>query len=660
MRIFLIIGVICVCFAYAVLGSIFSQYAREELDKSHENVANILNATNSSEAIYDNNTTPEGIVKLGLAIPHVAEVNVKNLDGEILASGDGGELHDYSLWRIKAAEFVFNDHSYNEQRLQNVFFGKYMVTVRMDRIGVSEKYFFFFELILFIGLLATILGIALNTVLYEIIIVRPLASLSRQVECMDPENPKQLLLSFPSLLNKTSIGRSVLKINSLLAQMSKIQSSLRQLTTRDSTTNLPNRTLTIEYIDALVNRTTTESKQGAVIVIDLDRFSEFKCVITYEQIEAIAQGLAEDLLSIVGKKHFIGRVGPETFAVVIDEIKGATHAASIAENIYNQINQSSHSRERAICLNIYMGISVCPNDDVNGVDLLEKAIRAAIDVRGKRANKWAFYDEALDNRAHKRIKIAHDLLQGIDRREFNLFLQPKFSTDGAVSGVEALVRWSRNCSLVPPDDFIPIAESTGLIVPLGNYIICEAVRIAVELKNCGFHIPIAINISPAQLAEAEFVDFLYNEVKTANLYNELIELEITEYALAQEDSGFTQCISNLRDLGFRIAIDDFGTGYSSLEYLKRFPVDVLKIDRSFISDIPRDVAIASTIINLAERFNIETVAEGIETYEQKVWCEANNCTALQGFLLARPMPLAEFIKTYSLDHMSNKIFKSTG
>jgi len=606
---------------------------------------------------------PESIVQLGLAIPNVAGIKVKNSDGEIIASGNNNKNYNYSLWRKKASEYIFNKDfksSYSERYFDSKTGEEYIVIVCMDYIGVSKQYFLFFELIFLIGLFATILGIGLNTVLYELLIVRPLANLSQQIECMDPENPKRLYLSFSSLLNETSIGRAVLKINSLLAQMSTIQRSLRQLTTRDSTTNLPNRTLTIEYIDALANRTTSESKQGAVIVIDLDRFSEFKSVITFEQIEAIAQGLAEDLLSIVGKKHFIGRVGPETFAVVVDEIKGATHAASIVENLYNQISQGNHSRERAICLNLYMGISVCPNDDVNGADLLEKAIRAAIDVRGKRANKWAFYDETLDNRAHKRIKIAHDLLLGIDRREFNLFLQPKFSTDGAVSGVEALVRWSRDGSFVPPDDFIPIAESTGLIIPLGNYIICEAVRIAVELKNCGFHIPIAINISPAQLAEAEFVDFLHNKVKAANLYNELIELEITEYALAQEDSGFTQCISNLRDLGFRIAIDDFGTGYSSLEYLKRFPVDVLKIDRSFISDIPRDVAIASTIINLAERFNIETVAEGIETYEQKVWCEANNCTALQGFLLARPMPVAEFIKTYSLDHMSNKIFKSNG
>jgi diguanylate cyclase (GGDEF)-like protein len=427
-------------------------------------------------------------------------------------------------------------------------------------------------------------------------------------------------------------------------QLGVAQNALRRMSTRDAATNLPNRALTVEHLGGVVARCRAK-RSGAVMAVLMDRLDEFRDVVGHDRVDDMVVEIAARLLESVEPGTFVGRISFDCFAVVIEGVSAA-EAAESAKRLVDVLLHEAQLGEGMLA-SVCVGIALTPGDGVHAPDLLRKAVAATSGARKRPQARWNFFEDGVSELAHHRLQLESQLHHALDAGELELNFQPQFAWSGAVTGAEALVRWRHRGNLVLPSAFIPLAEETGLVVPIGDYVLEEACRALALLRECGLMIKIAVNISPQQLADAKFVGRVSETLKRHRIPPSALELEITEYTLAMERGSLLERIRALRTLGVSIALDDFGTGYSSLSYLRRFPVDVLKIDRSFVTDIPSDVAVPSTILTLAEKLGMTCVAEGIETVPQRDWLIANGCHALQGFLFARPMSFTEFFTRYA-------------
>ncbi|MBN2751476.1 MAG: EAL domain-containing protein [Rhodospirillaceae bacterium] len=499
------------------------------------------------------------------------------------------------------------------------------------------------------SLLVTLLGafliVAVIAVVFDRFLTRPILSISRQVEGVDAEDPQGRMLMVPKFHAESELGLAVQKINAMLIHLGNAQHALRRMATRDATTNLPNRTLTIEHLVGVARRA-VPGKVVAVLAVLMDRLDELKDLIGHEEADEMAMDMAVRLLDSVGAEAFIGRIGVDSFAVVIEDLDTATAAVDYANGLLENLTRVEFGCEKAVRPSVCVGIALFPNDGTEAADLLRKAVVATAGARRKANQRWNFFEDGLAEGAHRRLLLESQLHQALEAKEFVLYFQPQMSRTGEIVGAEALVRWCCDGQVVPPGAFIPVAEDCGLVVPIGDFVMDEACRASAQLRRAGLNLTIAVNVSPQQLADPGFVPRVVETLSRHGVSPDHLEIEITEYTLAMERGALVDRIRALRERGIRIALDDFGTGYSSLSYLRRFPVDVLKIDRSFVTDLPNDVAVPSTILTLAQKLGMSCVAEGIETEAQRDWMVNNGCDVLQGYLFARPMPLDDFMKRY--------------
>jgi len=506
-------------------------------------------------------------------------------------------------------------------------------------------------------LVMAVAGIAVVVVMGVVLdrfISRPIVEFTQQIEAVNAEDPHGSLIVVPAGHGRTEIGLAVQKVNAMLIHMGNVQRAMRHMTTRDVATNLPNRMMTTEYLSSVARRSST-GKISVVFAVLMDRLDEMKDVIGHEKIDELAIEMAGNLMEAIGNDAFVGRIGVDLFAVVLEDQETIKSVIAFADRLLADLSKVPLSSELQSRPSICIGIALCPNDGLEASGLLRKAIAATVGARRKTHNRWDFFEEAMADDARHRLLIEDKLHKALENKEFTLYFQPQFSGAGDVVGVEALIRWFDDGVMVSPGDFIPIAEDCGLIVEIGDYVLEETCRVAALLRDRGYAAPVAVNVSPMQLQSPDFVKRVQSLIADYSLPPSALEMEITEYALAQEGDAITDRVRELRSFGVRIAIDDFGTGYSSLSYLRRFPVDVLKIDRSFICDVPDDVSVPLTILTLAHRMGMTCVAEGIETEEQRSWLVENDCGVMQGFLLARPMPLEQFLEEYAPDGRANNV-----
>ena len=422
------------------------------------------------------------------------------------------------------------------------------------------------------------------------------------------------------------------------------QARIRRLAYLDPLTGLPNRTsFRHEMAQALADL--TDDGALAIHCIDLDDFKGVNDTLGHPIGDCLLEIVSDRLRATVDEHATVGRLGGDEFAVLQKNISRPGDVTGLAQKLLRQLSGPLDIDGHTVQLRASIGIARAPLDGRDMDELLKKADLALYAAKRSGRGTYRFFVDAMAEQSRSRRLLEEDLRRALSRGEFALHYQPFVDlATGGVRGVEALIRWFHpRRGLISPAEFIPVAEECGLIDPIGDWVIQEAVTAARKLPR---HMTVAINLSPIQLKRPGFTLGVIHALGDSGLSPERLEFEITETALLNQDGSILAALGQLRDLGIRISLDDFGTGYSSLSYLRSFPIDKIKIDRSFVADLvdsTDSAAIVRAVVGLGHDLGIETTAEGVETSDQAVMLTAMGCTAGQGYLYARPAPIDDII-----------------
>jgi len=425
---------------------------------------------------------------------------------------------------------------------------------------------------------------------------------------------------------------------------------MTHLAQHDFLTGLPNRMLLTERLSQAIGRAHRRKGQVGLLFIDLDFFKHINDSLGHAVGDELLKSVAQRLVSCVRATDTVCRQGGDEFVILLSEIERSQDAALTAEKLLQAIAEPHMVDTHELHVGLSIGIAVYPGDGENAETLMQNADAAMYHAKLIGRNNFQFFKMEMNARAMQRAFIESSLRRAIKREEFVLHFQPKMDiASGTVIGAEALLRWQDpKMGLVYPADFLAIAEESGLIVPIGGWVLRAACKQLRTWLNAGLKImPVAINISAAELKHKYFLDGIAQVLKETGLPPYYLELELTETILMRDPEFAVERLEALREIGVQIAVDDFGTGYSSLSYLKRFPVGTLKIDQSFMRDLDVDgdnATIVSAIIAMGRNLKQRVLAEGVETAEQLAFLRNHRCHEAQGFYLSHPMPAEEFAK----------------
>ncbi len=432
-----------------------------------------------------------------------------------------------------------------------------------------------------------------------------------------------------------------LKVEELLSENEK---RLQHLAHHDPLTDLPNRLLFEDRLRHALAQAQRRGRKMALMFIDLDRFKNINDTLGHEVGDHLLVEVARRLRASVREGDTVARLGGDEFLVLLEEVDGFQAVATMAQRIRSALRRSAEIDSYQLVATGSIGISIYPGDADTAEELLKCADVAMYHAKEEGKDNYQFYTPRLNARAHEMLLLERDLRQALEDEQLCLFYQPQVELKtGRLIGVEALVRWHHpQQGLVPPDDFIPLAEETGLIAPIGEWVLREACRQQVAWQQQDFpELRMAVNISGRQLKQPDFVETVDLILTETGIDPSDLELEITESIIMRDVKSTIMILTDLRMRGIRLAIDDFGTGYSSLSYLNRFPVDQLKIDHSFVfrlGDDKEPVVIVDAVIALGRSMNLEVIAEGIESQQQMEILAARGCHLGQGYLFSRPIP----------------------
>ncbi|MDP2833128.1 MAG: EAL domain-containing protein [Pseudomonadota bacterium] len=430
-----------------------------------------------------------------------------------------------------------------------------------------------------------------------------------------------------------------------ISQIKQSEAERDRLAHFDPLTELPNRLLFNARLDHALQRAERDGTLLTLLFIDLDRFKNINDALGHPAGDRVLQDVARRLSNCGRAEDTVSRLGGDEFAMALEGQGSAALASGMADKLLAALTLPFDLDGQAVFVGASIGISIYPTDGKDAATLLKNADAAMHQSKDDGRNTFRFYNAAMTRAARERLTLETNLRHAIERQEFLVYYQPQVDvSSGAILGVEALVRWDHPASgLIAPDRFIPLAEETGLIVPLGEWVLFTACTQArawldgADLPN----LSVAVNLSPRQFRQHNLAAHVRAVLDASGLPAALLELEITESAIMENPGQAIATLQALKDLGITISIDDFGTGYSSLAHLKRFPIDKLKIDQSFIRDIPQDrsdMEIAATIIAMARNLHLKVLAEGVETEDQLAFLQIHGCDAYQGYLCSRPIP----------------------
>jgi diguanylate cyclase (GGDEF)-like protein/PAS domain S-box-containing protein len=416
----------------------------------------------------------------------------------------------------------------------------------------------------------------------------------------------------------------------------------------DIVTNLPNRLLLSDRITQSISLARRQHRPLAVIFLDLDRFKYINDSLGHAAGDELLQSVSRRLLASVRGSDTVSRLGGDEFVVLLSEITYPEAAATSAIKILLSVSAPHSVGGQDLHINGSIGISVYPEDGEDAETLIKNADTAMYHAKENGRNNFQFFKTEMNLKSVERQSREAGLRRAIEREEFLLHYQPKVNLEtGKITGVEALVRWQPpDRGLVPPSQFVPIAEDSGLILPIGRWVLREACRQARAWQDAGLPpLVVAVNVSAVEFRDEGFVQGVRTILSETGLEARYLELELTESVLMKDAESTATVLQELKMMGVHLAVDDFGTGYSSLSYLQQFPIDVLKIDQSFVHRItgdPDDSSIVSAIISMGKSLKHLVVAEGIETQKQRAYLQAQHCAEGQGYLFSRPLGAAKF------------------
>ncbi|SQH77890.1 GGDEF domain protein [Shewanella benthica] len=631
---------------------------RDELKASQKELLDSVEqpVSNAVWALDDNlaKQTIEGVLK----VAHVGSAIIEFDDGSMFVSVASpisspnmfdqfskklfGDLREISRSLYRPFDFKDSD----KQQLIGT------LTIFYDTQELTDSLFSQLRFSLIATLIHALLIALVLSIVFHRFLTKPIAEISEAIDKIDPESPDKNLLPVSKAHMNDELGLVTAKFNQILIQFGQTQSKLRKMATRDPLTGLPNRTLLLETIAVTIQRARAHKQQFCMLFINLDRFKNINDSLGHAIGDQFLTRIARVLERVVADKGTVARLGGDEFVILADEIRSPDQAANFVEHMLFQLNTPMQLNDHTIHPAASVGISIYPDDGMSAEDLLRHADIAMYSAKSAGSNQWAFFKQQMTERAAVRLRTEASLHDALKNNEFVLHYQPKLDINtGKVVACEALIRWQKDGRLISPMSFIPVAEETGIIMPIGRWVIEQACKTIKEWqKKYNFALPIAVNVASQQFEDPSLVPDIKQLSLRYQIRPELLEIEITETSLMNDIEKAIVKLEQLKSAGFGIAVDDFGTGYSSLSYLRHLPITTMKIDRCFVTDLPQESAIASTILMLGKQLKLNIVAEGIENQEQLDWLKANGCQMGQGFFFSKPLSQHDFEEKYIKPH----------
>ncbi|MDI9245034.1 bifunctional diguanylate cyclase/phosphodiesterase [Marinobacter sp. CHS3-4] len=509
---------------------------------------------------------------------------------------------------------------------------------------------------------AVILGMVLFVV-FHLLLTRPLLRIVESVKQVDPDRPDDKLIDLPPGHKDDELGLWVNATNNLLVAIGDSQTRHREAEDRvnrlaryDQLTGLPSRDTFMELLQADIEECQKENTVLSLTCCGIDDFKSINEQCGFRTGDQILQTVADRLThNLTGTRYTFGRLGSDQFVIVEKGLRDGFQAADTGDRILNCLSKPMVFEDQTISMTVTLGIALFPGDAEKADRLLQSAEQTMALAKEDGHNYFQFFVASVDQEIRERKQLEKDLSIALEKDEFHLVYQPQINlATHRVIGAEALIRWEHpERGLVPPDDFIPAAEMNGRIVEIGQWVLDQACEQASKWASGGMPLRIAINLSAVQLRQETIVDDILNTLHRHNIPAGRLELEVTETSFMTNLEEAVDKLKRLHSAGISIAVDDFGTGYSSLTYLKRMPVQHLKIDKQFIRDLlvnEEDTRIANTIIDLGKSLNLTVVAEGVETAEQEYYLAQRGCQLAQGYFFSKPLKSQDFEKFVETFH----------
>ena len=465
--------------------------------------------------------------------------------------------------------------------------------------------------------------------------------------------------TFPNMFSLYSVKDKQGKVIDYVAIFNEItelklkEAKIEYQAFHDPLTGLPNRNLLYDRLKMAISRAKRTEKMIGILFLDLDNFKNINDAHGHVIGEYLLKDVAKRLLECMRAGDTVARLGGDEYTVLLPQISDPKEIVYVAQRIMNSFKEPFVIQGFEFFVTSSIGISIYPSDGENTIELLKSSDLALHHAKKEGRNNYQFYSKQMNVQIKKRLKLENELRQALKKDQFMLYYQPIIHIDsGEIIGVEALIRWNHDeLGIVTPLDFIPLAEETRLIIPIGEWVLKTACEQCNVWRDMGYsELNMSVNVSSLQFHQRDFFKNFKIILEKTKFDMDYLTVEITENSIMGKTKEIIDTMRSIKRIGVKISIDDFGTGYSSLNYLKRFPIHTLKIDRSFIMDIPKDpdsVVITKAIISLAKALKLEVVAESVERKDQLDFLKENNCDYIQGYYFCRPIPadkITEFIK----------------
>ncbi len=455
----------------------------------------------------------------------------------------------------------------------------------------------------------------------------------------------QMLEKIESNQKERDAASEALQLNK--KRLERAVKDLQYLANYDALTQLPNRALCMDRIKYALKRASRTNAMVALLFLDLDHFKDVNDSLGHAVGDQLLKATSQRLLEKIRSEDTLARLGGDEFVIILNELRDTDSVINTVEKIVNSFETPFTLSNYEVNTTVSVGVCMFPHDGADVDSLMKAADAAMYKAKEVGRNTYEFYEADLNQLAIRRHQLANELRQAIKNEELSLVFQPQLNiNENKVIGAEVLLRWHHPIlGHISPAEFVPIAENTGLIKEIGSWVLDNACSKIAECREMGIEIRLAVNLSALQFRQANLPEHIAETMQQYRIPPRLLEVEITESMLMRDVSQAIDILARLKEMQIRIAIDDFGTGYSSLSYLRRFPLDALKIDRSFIDELvvdADDTAITLAIISMAKSLRLEVIAEGVETAQQQEFLAQNSCDDIQGYYFSRPLIFTDF------------------